>query len=88
MNEAIVRDYLVKLEAALGDDKAFIRLFEAMTGDPEVRQTEALGIVAGFVSPMAASTTKAAAFERILRRHKNIVGFDRKQRAVRGRSAA
>jgi len=88
MNEAVVADYLAKLEASLGDDKAFMRVFGAMIEDAAVRQVEAVGIVSRFVSPMAASTPKATALDRILRRHKNIVGFDRKQRAIGGRSAA
>lgn len=88
MNEAIVANYLAKLEASLGDDDKFTRVFQAMKGDPEVRQVEAVGLASRFVSPMAASTTKAKALERILRRHQNITSFDRKQRAVGGRSAA
>jgi hypothetical protein len=88
MNEKVVTAYLAKLEASLGDDDAFMRVFDTLRADPEVRQVEAVGLAGRFVSPMAASTSKAKAFERILRRHQNIISFDRKQRAVRGRSAA
>jgi hypothetical protein len=88
MNEAVVAHYLATLEASLGDDDAFMRTFDAMKRDPEMRQAEAVGLASRFVSPMAAGTSKAKALERILRRHQNITSFDRKQRAVRGRSAA
>jgi len=88
MDETLVAGYLAKLEATLGDDEAFMSVFAEMKNDKAVRQVEAVGLASRFVSPMPASTTKAAALERILRRHKNIVGFDLKQRAVGGRSAA
>jgi len=88
MNEKVVADYLARLEASLGDESAFMSVFDEMKSDSEVRQVEAVGLVSRFVSPMAASTSKSKAFERILRRHQNIISFDRKQRAGRGRSAA
>jgi hypothetical protein len=88
MDEAVVAAYLAKLEATLGDDEAFMGVFTELKSDKAVRQVEAVGLASRFVSPTPSSTTKAAALDRILRRHKNIVGFDLKQRAVGGRSAA
>jgi hypothetical protein len=88
MNEAIVADYVAKLKSSLGDDNAFMRVFADMKRDSLVRQVEAVNIVGRLISPMAASTPKKEAFERILQRHKDLVTFDLKKRAVRGRSAA
>jgi hypothetical protein len=88
MNEALVAEYLARLEAALGRDDEFAVVFSELQKNPSVMQAEAIAIGSKFVAPMAASTSKAKAFERILKRHRNLVTFKLKQRAIGGRSAA
>lgn len=86
-DDKVVSSYLAQLEAALGTAD-FLRVYETMEADKAVRQPEAVAIGSRFVASMAASTTRSRAFERILNRHKNMVSFKLKQRAVGGRSAA
>jgi hypothetical protein len=88
MNIALVSDYHSKLEATLGNDEEFSRIFSKLQNDPAITQLEAVAIGSNFVAPMAASTSNARAFERICKRHKNLLTFKLKQRAIGGRSAA
>lgn len=88
MNDQLVSDYLSKLETALGDDERFSAIFGELQSDSSVTQADAVAIGSKFVAPMAASTSKTKAFERILKRHKNLMAFKLKQRAIGGRSAA
>lgn len=88
MNDQLVSYYLSKLEAALGNDDEFMAVFSTLQNDSDFTQVEAVAVGSKFVAPMAASTPKAKAFERILKRHKNLLTFKLKQRAVGGRSAA
>lgn len=88
MKTEIVDQYVAVLERTVGDRDAFMTAYNRMTNDPEVQQPEAVGIGSKFVSKMSLSTTKKLAFERILRRHKNLSNFKAKQEAIGGRSAA
>ncbi len=88
MRKDIVERYVKLLKESLGDDEAFMPVYNSMTSDKEVQQPEAVGIGCGFVATMPVSTTKKTAFERILRRHKNLKKFTSKQRAIGNRSAA
>jgi hypothetical protein len=87
-NEAIVKRYLAKLEAALGDDNAFLPLFEELKLDGAVRQSEAVALASLFVTKTPESTSRAKALERVLKRHNSLATFKLKQRAMAGRSAA
>jgi hypothetical protein len=88
MDTKIVKRYLDKLGQFLGNNEEFMAVYNQMIKDPEVQHPEALGIGSEFVAPMPISTTKKVAFERILRRHKNLTTFKSKQNAISGRSAA
>jgi hypothetical protein len=88
MDHSVVRSYLAELVANLGDDEGFSSVFHLLETDKNVRQPEAVAIGSEFVAPMAASTARAAALERIWKRHKSLMSFKLKQRAVGGRSAA
>ena len=88
MDEAVVTSYVARLEAALGDDAAFMALFRELAADKAVRQPEAAAMLSRFIAPSAASTPKGEALERILRRHQSLYTFKLKQRAIGGRSAA
>ena len=86
-NNDVVEAYVRRLETALGDN-LFEAILDEMRSDSAVRQVEAVAIGSRIVAPMAPSTTRAKAIERILARHSNMVTFKMKQRAVGGRSAA
>lgn len=88
MDQTRVDDYVIRLEANLGDDDAFMTTYERLQTDPELSVAAAVRIASKFVAPMAASTSKQKALERILKRHQNLMSFKRKQKAVGGRSAA
>ena len=88
MDQTVVSLYISLLEANLGDDTAFMRVYQKLEADPAVRQVDAVAIGCKIVAPMAASTAKNRVLERILKRHKNMVSFKLKQKAVGGRSAA
>jgi hypothetical protein len=87
-DETLVASYVAKLNQALGDDRAFMTMYNLMINDVKVHHEEAVAIASGFVAPTAMSTTRAKALERILRRHQNLASFKLKQRAMAGRSAA
>ena len=88
LNEAVVTDYLSKLEAALGDDRAFVPIFEHLKSDPQVSQAEAVALASRFVAKTAESTARSKALERVFKRHASLASFRLKQRAMAGRSAA
>jgi hypothetical protein len=88
INETIVSTYLSKLEAALGDDRAFLPVFEALKSDPEVHQAEAVALASRFVAKTPESTARSKALDRVLKRHASLASFKLKQRAMSGRSAA
>jgi hypothetical protein len=88
INQNVVAQYLAKLEAALGDDRKFLPVFEALKLDPQVQQGEAVELASKFVAKTADSTARAKALERVLKRHAAIASFQLKKRAMAGRSAA
>lgn len=85
MTEDQIADYVSRLEKALGDDEKFMPIVDELSN---AAVAELVLIASKFVSPMAASSSKKSAMERILKRHQNLVSFKRKQKAVGGRSAA
>ena len=88
INEQIVSNYLARLQAALGDDRAFLPIYERLLTDPLVQQPEAVALASQFVAKTADSTARSKALERILKRHMSLASFKLKQRAMAGRSAA
>ena len=88
INQTLVSSYLAKLEAALGDDRAFVPVFEALLADQGVRQAEAVALASRFVAKTTDGTPRAKALERVLKRHSALASFKLKPRAMAGRSAA
>lgn len=85
MNEDLIAAYVSRLEQALGDDERFLPIVDELSN---VAVSELVAIASKFVSPMAASSSKKSAIDRIKKRHENLMSFKRKQKAVGGRSAA
>jgi hypothetical protein len=88
MDETLIADYLARLQSAMGDDDAFMPIFEALKLDKGIRQPEAVELASRFTSPLAPSTPKGKALEYIRKRHKALYIFRLKQDAMGGRSAA
>lgn len=85
MTDDQIAAYVSRLEQALGDDEKFLPIMDELN---TAAVAELVAIASKFVSPMAASSSKKSAVERILKRHQNLMSFKRKQKAVGGRSAA
>lgn len=85
MTKDQIADYVARLEKALGDDEKFLPIIDELSS---AAVAELVAIASKFVAPMPASSTKKSALERIRKRHENLTSFKRKQKAVRGRSAA
>ena len=88
VNENVGVDYLTKLEAALGDDTAFLPIFERLKADERVAQQEAVALATRFMARTPDSTSRTKALERVFKRHAALASFRLKQRAMAGRSAA
>lgn len=88
MDTSIVEAYLAQLEAALGKADPFASVVSRIKADPAMGQAEVVALASRFVAPMAPSTSKKRALERIVGRHESLITFQLKRRAVGGRSAA
>lgn len=86
VNEALVSDYLRRLEMALPDASNFQLLFAELSADDRVQQAEAVALASRFLSPTSATTSRAKALAKIMERHVILM----KSRASRkaGKSAA
>jgi hypothetical protein len=87
MNEALINDYFKRLEAALGDDDAFMPLLEELRRDARVGQPEAVEIATRFFGHTPSKTTRPKALSRIRERHDKLMSFKRNP-STAGRSAA
>jgi hypothetical protein len=87
MKEALVSDYLKRLEASLGDDAAFRALLDELRSDARVQQPEAVEIATRFYGLTPSKTSRPKALARIRERHEKLMSF-KKQPSTAGRSAA
>lgn len=88
INEELVSTYLNRLQAALGDDRQFMPIFDGLRSDSSMAQGEVVALASRFVAKTPDSTSRIKALERILKRHQSLANFKLKQRAMGGRSAA
>jgi hypothetical protein len=87
VNQALVDNYLRRLEAALGDDVAFSALYRELEQDAEVTKLEAVAIANRFMGPVAASTSRPKALQRILFRHRKLMDFMTGSESIGGKAA-
>jgi hypothetical protein len=89
MDQSLVADYLKKLEAALGDDAAFLALFREIDANKRVTKLEAVELATRFLASTPPSTSRSKALQRVLHRHQKLMDFKRSSESIRrGRSAA
>lgn len=88
VNQALVDDFLKRLEESLGDPQAFKVVFEELEGHPEIGQPEAVALARAFMGKTASTATRKAALERVLSRHSALMDFRAKRKAFGGRTAA
>lgn len=83
-----VEDYVAELKKSIHDEKAFEKIFEALKADKAMRQPEIAAIASAVAFPMAKSTKRQIALERIVKQHENSLTLGAKIDAQRGKSAA
>lgn len=82
----IVPTYLQRLEATLGDEKAFSEVYSSLKGDSRVKAADAKKLAREFTKRAASS--KIDALERIWDRHASLMGAGARAKATGGRTAA
>jgi len=88
VNEPLVIDYSEKLERALPDAAAFLKLFSELTADERVQQAEAVALATRFMGPTSARTSRPKALAKIKERHSSLMRARASARAQAGKSAA
>jgi hypothetical protein len=86
VNEALVSDYLKRLEKALPDAGSFPSLFDELSADDRVQQAEAVALASRFLSPTSATTTRTKALAKVMERHTILMRSRGSRKA--GKSAA
>lgn len=87
VNQVLIDNYVSLLEAALGDDAGFMALYRELENDAQVTKTEAVLIANRFMGPVAASTSRPKALQRILFRHRKLMGFTTGSESIGGKAA-
>ena len=83
-----IDDYVADLKKSIHDEKAFDKIFEALKADKTMRQPDIAVIASAVAFPMAKSTKRQIALERIIKQHENSLTLGAKIDAQRGKSAA
>lgn len=83
-----VDDYVLELKAAIHHEGAFEKVFQALKADKGMHQPEIAEIASRVAFPMAKSTKRHIALDRILKQHENSLTLGAKMDAQRGKSAA
>jgi hypothetical protein len=86
VDRALVEKYLTQLEASLGKDE-FVKLYDDLRNDAEVTKLEAVEIADRFMGPVAPSTSRAKALQRVLYRHRKLMDFSSGSESIGGRAA-
>jgi hypothetical protein len=75
-NSALVEDYHIRLAKALGNDLAFMPLYEELKEDKKrMKKAEMASLADLFMGPVKPTTTRPKALEKILSRHRKLVEF-------------
>lgn len=88
VDEELVKDYVARLEASLGDDAEFKAVFSELSEDKQIGRIEAIAIAIRFMGPTPASTSRPKALQRIMYRHEKLMDNKRASESIGGRSAA
>ncbi|SDP40154.1 hypothetical protein SAMN04488061_2863 [Filomicrobium insigne] len=86
VNLAVVARHLNQLEAAFGNENAFVKAFTAMKADADMKAPEAKRLAREFAKQTARSKTKA--FAAIWSRHHSLMRARAKNAALFARTAA
>jgi hypothetical protein len=75
VNQLLVEQYAQLLQNALGDDSAFMSIYDRLKNDKAMTQKETAALANKFNGPMAPSTPKKKAMARVLSRHRKLIEF-------------
>ena len=87
MNQILIDNYVSRLEAALGNNAGFMALYRELDNDAQVTKAEAVLIANRFMGPVAASTSRLKALQRVLFRHRKLMGFTTGSESIGGKAA-
>jgi hypothetical protein len=87
-NEVVVADYVARLKPALGSDHEFESIFGQLKGDKAVRRQEMAEIAKRIMPFPPSNLDRKRILGAIQSLHRSAKGFDRKLKAMSGRSAA
>ncbi len=88
VDQALVDDYVARLEASYKDAKRFASLFSTLKGDRRVRKAEMVAIAKAFAGSVRASISKREALDQIWKQHEFYATAKAKSDFFGGRSAA
>jgi hypothetical protein len=72
LNQPLVDQYASQLAAALGNDGTFMAIYARLKNDKGMKKPEMAALADKFNGPVAPSTTRTKALERILSRHRKL----------------
>jgi hypothetical protein len=87
-NEEIVDNYVARLTPALGSDREFENVFAQLKDDKAVRKQEMVEIAKRLMLSQPSSRDRKSVLGAIHNLHRSARGFDRRLKAMSGRSAA
>ncbi len=84
---SLIEDYLQKLETSLGSDPAFRVVLSSLEADQRIGRTEAADLASRFFGPVAPSTSRPKALQRILLRHQKLLDARAAAATIGGKAA-
>jgi hypothetical protein len=84
----LVESYLQRLEAALGNDGLFRKVYHELSADKNITKVEAIEIASRFLEPMGQSATRPKALQKILYRHEKLLDSRDASKSIGGHKAA
>ena len=87
MEQTVVDSYLKRLLSALGKDEEFMQIYRELQDDKAVTKHEAVAIADRFMGPVPPSTSRPKALQRILFRHRKLMGFESGSASIGGKAA-
>jgi hypothetical protein len=85
VDQQLVATYLGKLEQALGDERKFPEVYDALTADKRIAQPEAVELASRFLAPIPKSTSRPKALRRVLYRHEMLLESRAKSASIGAR---
>jgi len=83
----LIESYLQRLEGALGNDALFRVVFSELSDDKNISKHEAVEIASRFFEPMARSSSRPKALQKILYRHEKLLKSRAASSSIGGRAA-